>query len=477
MAEVNLSLQRAFFGIGNANHQHVHRHNKLNMDSMDIDRLRLEMESGGIMPSTLSQIAAKSGEVIARPQGFVEVEDGFNVRRGIGMMDFLVESNASYAYNLVVVFYLHGGSSSHEGLSEDTLMVPVRCWTTETRNTQDTLGMPRVKRTIDSSHQFLMGDPTLRKSLKAVRPIDIGNEAMGFAVSDNDGYSGYSGVAGSDLNNNVMMSKTQNLTPNYYARELLRLGVRAKVDSAMNQPLEMALSDGIITPSIGEIGVTENPFVMTMMANSGNFSLAGFQGYSVGEVANVFSEFVDVLNIDMLNVTNFAEDTTMLTTREYGTASLAETIATEVAMTTVHVLLNTGLSSLEFSASNNATDFGTVDNEAGVVFVPGSAMSLIEDDLFVANRVESFKQGIIDNFFAKYSSPYPHLRKIVNIGVSCYIFGETIVEVSFNEDGSDSVVFSNATYYINHTSTAIAGTEHGLQESRGFLSDLQAYFQ
>ncbi|WP_228493103.1 hypothetical protein, partial [Pseudomonas aeruginosa] len=72
------------------------------------------------------------------------------------------------------------------------------------------------------------GSVDQNKDLKAVRPLDVGNEALGFAASEEDGSEMmYAGTVGSDLKNNTLMSKTLNLNPTHYSRELLKLATNA----------------------------------------------------------------------------------------------------------------------------------------------------------------------------------------------------------------------------------------------------------
>lgn len=477
MSEMTTTLTRAIFGVGNQNHDHVHRHNTLDIGALEIDRLRTEQELGGITPGTLNNIAQSAGALCTRPQGYVSLEGGFNQRRGIGMLTFLVEGNASMTSELSVIGYLEGGTHSDEGISEDTMFVPVRCFTTLTTNSFDHFGAGNIKRVIDSSHQFLMGDPFQAKDLKAVRPLDIGSEALGHAIVEQDNSMGsYSGTASSDLRNNVLMSKTNNLNTVHHSRELIRLAVNASQETSQGRGLELALADNLLGDGIGEISPTENAFFHVMQYQLGIFSMAGFSGFSIGEINSVFTNFINVLNVNLLNVSNFADDTNLLTSDSYGSASLAETIATEVAMATVHLLLSTGLTSLVFSASNNPTDFDGVSSDDAMVFIPGQTMSVFDADPGIINKVERFKQLLSQNFFSKYSGPYAHLRQIISIEVDSFLFGETTVRISFNGDHHLSKSWTNATYYLNRTSTAISGTETGLLESKNFLQNIRDHF-
>lgn len=475
----SITLTRAIFGMGNAQYEHVHRHNELHIDSMEVDRLRLEQMHGGLMPSTLNQVAMHAGQLTARPQGYVSIEGGYAQRRGIGKLDFVIESNAMHTYEMCVVGYLHGGTSSHEGISDDCRFIPVRCWSTLVTNTHDTHGLPMAKHSIDSSHQFLMGDPNQKNDLKALRPVDVGNEALGFMACQAEGSEMlYTGTIGSDLRNNVLVSKTQNLNPTHYSRELLRLATRAGVDASNTGLMEVALADGLIGASIGEISPTENPFMQAMMFSHSTHSLAGFGGFTIGEIYHTFDNLLDVMNLNFLNPTMFAEDNTLLTSSEYGSAGMHETVASEVAMMTVHLLLQCGLASLQWSATNNPHEFSSLSGDSsGVMFLQGNAMSMLDGDMFVENRVEQFKQLIAENFFAKYSGAYAHLHTIISLEVECHMFGEIVVRVCFNGETDKVREFTNASYYINHTSSSISGSEAGLNAAKNFVNDINDYFK
>lgn len=478
MTTTTTTLTRAIFGVGNQTHAHVHRHNIMTVGSQEIDKLRSEQELGGIIPSTINAIAQSVGQLTSQPQGYVSLEEGFNTRRGIALLNFVVESNTVQTSELAVVGYLVGGSWSAEGISDDVRFVPVRCWTTLATNSHDESGFPTVKTIIDGSQQFLMGDPHQRVDLKALRPLDVGNEALGYAVTESDGTSErYSGMSTGNLRNNVLVSKTQNLNPTHHSRELLRLAVNAGSQVEMGMDLESAISDGLIGDGIGEVSAAENPFFNTMMFALSMHSLAGFEGFTIGEINSVFENLVDVMYTSMLDVSAFTDDNNLLTTQEYGSAGMHETIATELAMCTVHLLLQSGLMSLTFSATNNPSDFdGVSGDDYGVGFVQGQAMPLLEQDQYVINRVERMKQLLAAHFFSKYSGPYAHLRTIISVEVDCHLFGETRITIFFNGDQHTARTWTNATYYINRTSSSISGSENGLLEAKNFLANIREHF-
>lgn len=468
-------LTQAIFGMGNQNHEHVHRNNEFHVDSMGIDQIRMEQDAGGVLGTTINSIAEMSGGISASPRGNVVVEEGWNQRRGIGLLRFQVTQNALESSELSILGYLVGGSASVEGIDDATMFVPVRTFSSLSRNVPDFNGLPFTKTVIESSTQFLMGDPNQIKDLKTVRPMDFGNEALGYLSAEADGREDYSGAISGELKNTVGMSKTQNLNPTHFSKELLKLAINS-ADIHNHGNLEMSISDGLSDYGMAEDGVSDNPFMMAMMYATGHTSMKGFCGYSVGEISGVFSTFADVLNLSLLQTTNFAEDNTLLTSEAYGTAQLAEIIASELAFITVHLLINRGLASFNFSGTNNPTDFdGIMGDEDGIVVIPGEAMSVLNNDPDPINKVEAFMRDIKTHFFKKYTSPYMHKRTIMNIEVNAYMFGETTVAIAFNGDIANNKQYTNATYMINRTSINIAGSEIGLSQSKNYLANIKDF--
>ena len=475
MAEI--TLIQAIFGMGNQNHAHVHRNNTMFLDPQNIDKLKMEQYQGGITGSTINDIASMSGGLTTVPRGFVAVEENWNQRRGIGLLRFNVAENALVQNELSIVGYLYGGGASVEGVLPETMFVPVRAWTTVTQSVADANGFPTVKSVVDSSSQFLMGDPNGINKLKSSRPIDIGNEALAFHILDKeDRGDRYDGVVTSNLDATVVVSKTQNLNPTHHTRELLRLATSSAA-AAQHTNLDLGIADNLSACGMNEIGISENAFFATMMFSTGTHSMAGFQGFSVGEINQVFDTFGAVLNLTLLDSTNFGEDNTLLVSEAYGSAQLHEVIATELALMTVHLLLQSGLASFSFSATNNPMDFnGLAGTDDGVIVVPAEAMSLLNADEFLVNRVEDFKHILKTHFFAKYSSQYAHKRTVMNVEVSSYMFGETTVSISFNGELAATKTYTNATYMINHTSSNITSSDNGLAEAKAYIQNIQDHF-
>lgn len=481
---IELTLVDAIFGMGNNNQMHVHRNNVLDISSNDVTQLMVEQHAGGVLPGTLNSIAQRSGSISATAHGIVNIEDGWNVRRGIGLLRFMVNgASAIQQTELSVLGYLSGGGATMAGIEPQTTFVPVRSWTVDTSNVADIQGLPTTRSMITSSQQFLMGDPTFQNKLSSLRPKDVVEEVMGISavmadsgVTPDQAMSMFGGTIGNDLSASVIISKTNNLNPANHARALLGIAAKTCSDQASVNGITDTIADNLNTVSLGESSPFENPFFAVMQSTLGITSLNGFNGFSVGEIANVFGNFAEVLNLNLLNVGNFATVDNTLTSSEYGGSGFHELIASELAYLTVHLLIQCGLTSYSFSATNNVSDTGGIVSETGVSFVDGQAMSVLNQDPYIINRVMQFKERIINDFFAKYNGVYDYQRTTVSVQVESYIFGETSVTIHFDDNVTGQRNFVNASYTINRHSTNIASTDIARAQSKGLFTNIYEHF-
>ena len=130
------------------------------------------------------------------------------------------------------------------------MFVPVRSWTTNTRQTADNMGLPMASTAVINSHQFLQGDPMAQHNLKAIRPADVAQEVLGYMACETDGHAGaFDGILAADLSKNVVMSKTDNLNPAHHARELLKIAANVSNEARFGQ-VENAIVDSLNSPGI-----------------------------------------------------------------------------------------------------------------------------------------------------------------------------------------------------------------------------------
>lgn len=479
-----ITLVSAIFGMGNNNHVHVHRNNVLNITPNDVTTLMIEQHNGGVLPGSLNTISQRSGSLSTANYGNVNIEDGWNLRRGIGMLRFIVNGqNAIQQTELSVLGYLAGGMASSEGIDPSTTFVPVRSWTVDTTNVADMNGMPTTRSIISSSQQFLMGDPLFQKQLSSLRPKDVVEEVLGVSaiMADSDVTSEqamkmFGGTIGNDLSTGVIISKTNNLNPANHARALLGVAAKTCSDHATINGITDTIADNLNTVSLGESSPFESPFFAVMQTTIGMASLNGFNGFSIGEIATVFSNFSEVLNLNLLNQSNFSGVDNTLDSSEYGSGGFHELIGSELAYLTLHTLIQCGLTGYSFSATNNVSDTGGIVSETGVAFVDGEAMSVLNQDPYLINRVASFKERIINDFFAKYNGVFDYQRTTISVEVQSYLFGETAVTIHFDDKVTQARRYVNATYAINRHSTNIAASEVARAQTKGLFTNIYEHF-
>lgn len=477
MAEIR--LEEALFGLSNNNQPHVHRHNQLMIDSQQIDRLKMEQMAGGVRASTINDIALHAGSLSTQAQGMVELEDGWNIRRGLGMLRFIITKNALVEEELSVVGYLTGGSASELGIAGETMFVPVRSWSKVIENKQNpTDGMPYSQMTINDSSQFLMSDPNHTKKLQALRPVDIADSVVGLAaVAQENPNASYDGNIGSDLQvNGITVSKTANLNPVFHSRELIKLATASVGETADQFGTQYALADAVSAPGLNEMHVSENPFLRTMQVNTGMHSYRGFMGFSMDEIMAVFQNLPDVLNVNLMNPSQYSGVDNLLTSAEYGTSSMKEILGSELAYCTVHALIQCGLHSVAFTATNDIAETGGIAN-GGVVFIPGEAMSVLNHDDNIPGRVQRFQDLIEQNFFSKLNGAYFHDRTVVGVEVRSYLFGETVVEISVGGNLNDTRRYVNATFAINRHSTNIGANQISVDQATNFYNNIKNHFK
>lgn len=473
----DIVLRDVTMGMGNPNHVHYHRHNQLNLESQNVDLMIQEVNRGGLVDSLLNNIAGQSGGLTVQPRGVAEIEDTYNMRRGLCRLRFSVMVNALKEVELIVLGYLAGGEARDDGIDPATRFIPVRTWSIDITSVSDINGMPDTRQVVNNSAQFLMGDPTQGKKLRSMRPIDIGNEVLGYISTEQEGrQAGYVGNATADLSNALLISKTQNMDSTHYAKQLLKIAGNVMHDDAVGgMGIDDSISGSIYSNSMSEQLISDNEFFRAMAVSTGTWHYKGFEGFSLGEIASVFENFGDVLDDRMLNVNLFDDIDNIAMTSAYGSTTIVESTAKEIAFLCADLSIRAGLTHVVFAATNDVSEFNGFMDEDGCKLVTGEFMSISDQDDYAINRLERFVQLFKDKFYTKFNSGYEHQKTIVNIAVTCSLFGETSVELFFNGDLQTKQSYTNATYYICRTSPNIAGTETGVNDAVNFLNNLREY--
>lgn len=474
-----MSIQLVSFlvGCGDALQTHVHRYNQFTPDTTALDRVMLEQMNGGASPSSLNELALKSGSLSFGNDGDILVEDGWATSRGLGLLRFIVSNNALNSEELVVVGYLTGGNVSPTNIDDNTLFVPTRCYSTYIQSRQDlTTGLPMVSRTIAGGQQFLMNNTNLSNSssLTSVRPADVAT-GVGIISSFEDENEKYDGNTNSNINKmGLIVSKGNNLDPTFSAGEILKSTIGSIKEGSMGFATEVYNS--LRNPSMNEINPIENAFFQQMNGALNVIGMEGFVGYSIEEIASVFTNLSEVTNTTLLTNGNLTDPMYLQTTSEYGASNYEEAIAQEVAMITAHVLMDSGLTTLEFAASNNTIETGVMNSEGGIAFHVGAATPILDNEENLAGRVETFKNKFAQSFFYRYNSQIQN-GFTIGIDAKTAMFGVTEVTVVINGNTDRQRTYANGTFMLNRTSSNITSETNALNSTRTMFENVKDYIK
>lgn len=468
-----LMLNQVIVGLGNPVFEQFHRTNRVDIPQDEINNIITQRFNGGITGATINACGIKGGGLSHQPNGVVNIEGGWNQRRGLALLQFTVTDNSLQVDKLAVLGYLAGGGASYLGvIPDDVLFVPVRSWTVSETSRQDGDYMPVTAKTMTESSQFLMNDPDAVANFQSVRPVDVVNYGMGLIeAEENDRGGSYAGTTNSDIGNNgIVISKGGNLDPLAAANQVIHHAARV----ASNMNTHNSLSENMAY-SIGGMQETEtfqHPFLGYMMSELGLSSYAGFVGFSFGELRQCFMGFDTVVSPP--SDRNTGEVNHMLTSSQLGSANYDEIIANEIAFIALHSMIDNGLLYLEFVASNNVSNMSI--NRGDIYFQAGSAAGVIPNDQYLAGRVESFKNYIANSFFQKYAVRQWGNATPISLSVKMNVFGECVVELSLNGDERNRIQKVFTSYTLNRTSSNIANTEQQKLMAENHVENIQQYF-
>lgn len=468
-----IQLNQVIVGIGNVVYDQHHRENRMDLNHDVLNRAVTERFNGGISASTINDLATTGGGLAAQAGGVVQVEGGWNQRRGLCLLRMTVVSNSLKQDQMAVLGYLTGGSDSVLGVvPDDVLFVPVRSWTVSTESTQGADYLPTTKTGITESSQFLMADSSMTRDLQSIRPVDVINYGFGeLAAEEEESGIPFGGVTNSNLEKNgVVVSKAANLNPIANAQTIMNHAARVSRNQVSHNTLSenMALS----MSNLRETEVFEHPFLAMMMSVLGMPNYAGFIGFTFAELRQAFFGFDNVMsppsdrNVDAVNHT--------LKSNALGAVDYQEIMSHELAFISMHSMLDVGLMYAEFVASNNVSNMGI--NNGEIYWQPGASNGLIPNDPYLYNRMEQLKDYIQSSFFQKYAMRMMGNSTIVSVSVKMNIFGECSVDIVLNGNDNMEKTFVYPSYCINRTSSNIAAGDMQKALATNYVENLQNYF-
>lgn len=470
-----IQLTSVMLGIGNINHAQVHRNNRLNFTVEMGNQVAAERYNGGITGSTINALSIQAGGMGAEHQGFVNIEGGWEQRRGLCMLKMNITENSLVQQEMAVLGYLVGGQDSYLGqIPDDVLFVPVRSWTVSKSAGQNAKYMPQENTLITESSQFLMNDPALMTNLRSVRPVDIINHGFGEQNAIEENREGtFAGSTGSELGDRgLIVSRSNNLDPMAASSTLMNHAARVSRTNMQYNTLSenMASSMG----NLSEMEIFQHPFLGLMMSALGMQDYNGFIGFSFGELRQVFNGFDRCIlsNSSRGDIGEVVDH--RLTTHSLGSVDYFEKLANELAFISLHAMIDVGLVYMEFVASNTVSRMNV--NNGDIFFQGGTPAGVIDNDSRLEARKESFKDYIVKTFFTKYSAKGMGNAMLVSVKVKMNIFGESSVSIILNGNESEERTKVFTSYTINRTSSDIATTDNQVNAASQYLENLQNYF-
>lgn len=484
--DINVSLVKAKFGLGGEMHDMVMRHQTMNILPDQVDKL-LEARISGtgyVVPSVINEVSAKVGCVVNQPTGTAYIDGaGWGSRRGLGELVFDISANQIREERLIVVGYISGGTVDPvQGISSDAMFVPIKTWTQVKTQVTDGQGYPVTAAGITSTGQFTMNDPTITGGLISIRPRDMIDNVVGLTASEdaNQGIAGgmseYMGSSGSILAaSGCVMSRSDNLNSVNYAETLLKsaMGVKQGMDTTQNR--YNVIGTVARNTGLAETSIENNPFMIAMRQVLGRTGLAGFEGWSIGELCHVFPNFADTMNMEMMDPARNTPVDNRIESSAMGTALPEESIAHDLANLMLYVLFESRLMYFDFSASNNVDPVVSLDPNA-VQVTQGSFLSLIDNNPTTIQDVENAKELIKQMFFTKYAGDYQYQKQIVEVNVQSYLYGRTVVQVAINGNYQNARTVNMATYASSRWAPTVVNKMHAGQEVKNFFTNLTNQF-
>lgn len=469
MAEI--TLNQVLVGIGNVVYDQHHRENRINLDNSLVNQAVQERFNGGISASTVNMLGVTGGGLAAQTGGVINVEGGWNQRRGLCLLRMTVTDNALKSEQMAVLGYLVGGSDTFMGIvPNDVLFVPVRSWTVTTEATQGMDYLPTTKTGVTESSQFLMADPEMINNLQSIRPVDVINYGFGELNAEEEGVM-FDGTTNSDLTNNgLVISKSGNLNPLTNAQQIMNHAARV----SRNQVTHNTLSENMASSmgNMRETEVYEHPFLSLMMSALGLPSYAGFVGFSFEELRQVFQGFDSVMTPPSdrnMEGHNHTLDTSVL-----GAVDYHEIIGHELAFICLHAMLDLGLMYAQFIISNNVSGVGI--NSGNIFWQPGASAGVIANDPYLNNRMDQLKDYIESSFYQKYAATRLGSASIVGAEVTMNVFGECVIEIVLNGNDNITKRIALPSYCVNRTSSNIAAGDMQKELATNYVETLRNYF-
>lgn len=513
----NLRLVRAKAGLTNYYHQQVIRNPVLDIDSTLVDQMTNENLMGGVSQSTLLATAVHSGCLNAQATGYASIQGGWNDSKGLIKLDFIVQDTPVNVEYMHVIGYITNNSSM-EGLSLDAIMTPVMSWRThETITGTLDIANPTMTRTMMGGRtDYLMNDGSSMNKLVSLRPNDVIDYSIEKAAAqdimnrmEDEGLNGMQpqitpGASSIDRVG-VVTSKRGNVNPTNYAIDILKAGTGFQrdnnissnmLDHAGENPTQFDNTFGQLggmsyQASNSEPQLLRDDFFREMQDIMGMTHMRGFNGYTISDLSMAFENINDVLDLTLMDRTQFMAEDYSASTESLGTSQMEEFVSHEITMNIMDLMLKNDIGAISFRGSN-CDHFGGDGNLANVVILPYNPSMLKDDDFMAGNKVEAFVEQLTNQIFAKLNGLRSNQLNPLRFDVTAELFGTCVINLQSVNDSNFGDGFSMGdagmvpvgmqsrcfpTFALSNFSAVLGDTETAQVAGSNFFSNLEAYFK
>lgn len=507
MSNVFLAAARA--GLTNMYHPQVIRNQETNLDSRVIDMLVEEKFScGGVSPTTIMEASALGGSLVAQPLAFAGIQEGWGTSKGIMMLTLCTDQSPILEKYTKVIGYITNNSAP-DGLSADAIFTPVFSWQ-ESKTLVASLGVDptQIKQEFGGFTDYMtVNTEQVINSPVTLRPSDVLNSGMGVVLTrqladqaehvgldygeDNIGLAPSVNASQQIQMLGIVNSRRQNINPTMYSAEILNQSINISQDMGVGNRLDPQgmfeqnqsgiSADGFVQSAYNlaqkESSPSRDEFVRSMLYGLGTGNLAGFTGWSISDLAYVFPNLNDVLDLNLYNggfqVNDYTQDTMNMGTSNYG-----EIVASAITFNLMDVMLRNGISAISITGSNCDSFF-----DGNVVMFPSNPATLIENDPYIAQRITSFMETLDAQVFRHLQGVDKNSKCPVRFSIESQLFGETVVRTTIvNENNiSNTGGFEQTrvfpTYCLTTFSPVLGDMQTSMVAGSNVVSNIQSYFK
>lgn len=503
-------LTSARAGLTNYYHNQVNRRPIMDIDSRLIDELTSQNLGGGITSSTISLASVMSGGLNYQPDGWSSISGGFNESKGLMMLSFQTKDSQVQVEYMHVIGYITNNADNN-GLSTGAIFHPSMSWKTEETLTSSlNLENPvNVTRRFGHRTDYLYNDGSdFNNKSVSLRPNDIieyglnqanaedallrmEEEGLPFQLTETT-------VASSDISRvGLVMSRRQNLNPTSWAKDILTAGTDYQRNSHIGSgQFDIPAFDGMYgeltalshKASGAEPSLVRDDFFRTMMENMGQGQIKGFNGYTIGDIMFCFNNLNEVLDLTVMDASQFQVHDYTQTSEAFGTSQYAEIIQSEIESNILDLMTKYGLNGISIRGSNADTFGGTgTDN---IILIPYNVATLDDDDYYAGQKAQAFCDDLRNQIFTKLNGLSSNEMTPLRFQIEAELFGTCQVHIqlvdttnsnSFSMDDSGNTIGmierSFPTFAVNATSPILGSGESARTAGANFFSNIESYFK